>query len=384
MNGQFGKVGKVMGSMSAAALAITMIAGAPSTARADGFTSISFSTGFSSNDCGPSRGGHGRGGSWGGGGHDRGYIGGGYNSRSSWSGHNRGSGVSISFSSFNRYDDCRPGIQYVRSCPPVVVNRPVYVDACAPRPVVINRPVYVDPCPPVVVSRPVVVTRPVVVERPVVIERPVVVERPVVYQPTIVSDSTEVTEQPIVRTVYSPSTTVVSRPVTTKRVVVEEVPVATRTTTVESTSQIVLTPYQAALEAIKDKKPGEAVDQLTAHISANPGDVRASRILAIMLTEQKNTSEAVRVVIDAYKRDPSLARQPVDAAELSIGAGRLRDITNEAERYAAKMRTGSSYLTVAMLMQAEGRHEDALAMIARAGEAGLDSGISSTFEAALR
>jgi tetratricopeptide (TPR) repeat protein len=206
----------------------------------------------------------------------------------------------------------------------------------------------------------------------------------VVYQPTIYSDTTEVTEQPITRTVYSPSTTVVSRPVVTKRVVVEEIPTATRTTTVQDTTQIILTPYQAALEAIKDKKPGEAVDQLNAHIAANPGDLRAARILAIMLTEQKNTSEAVRVVIDAYKRDPSLARQPIDAAELNIGSGRLRDITNEAERYAAKLRTGSSYLTVAMLMQAEGRHEDALAMVARASDAGLDQGIASTLEAALR
>jgi hypothetical protein len=359
--------GKVMGSMSAAVLAITLIAGAPSVAHADGFTSISFSTGVGSSDCGPSRGG------WGGGhgggfsrGHDRGhfgssYIGGGYNSRSSWSHRDGGSRVSFSFSSINRYDDCRPNIHYVRPCPPVVVHRPV-----------IHRPVYVDPCPPVVVHRPVMV------------ERPVVIERPVVYQPTIVSDTTEITEQPIVRTVYSPSTTVVSRPVVTKRVVVEEVPTSTRTTTVQDTTQIILTPYQAALEAIKDKKPGEAVDQLTAHLAANSGDLRAARILAIMLTEQKNTSEAVRVVIDAYKREPALARQPIDAAELNIGSGRLRDITNEAERYAAKMRTGSAYLTVAMLMQAEGRHEDALDMVARAAQAGLDQGIASTLEAALR
>lgn len=374
--------GKVTAGMSATALAITMIAGAPSIAHADGFTSISFSSGYSSNDCGPSRGGHGRGG-WGGGGHDRGYIGGGYNSRSSWSSYDRGSGVSVSFSSFNRYDDCRSGIQYVGSCPPpVVVHRPVYVDPCPPRPVVIHRPVYVDPCPPVVVSRPVIV------QRPVVVERPVVIERPVVYQPTVYSDTTEVTEQPIVRTVYSPSTTVVSRPVVTKRVIVEETPVVTpstrTTTTVESTTQVILTPYQAALEAIKDKKPGEAVDQLTAHIGANPSDLRAARVLAVMLTEQKNTGEAVRVVIDAYKRDPALARQPVDAAELNIGTGRLRDISNEAERYASKMRTGSAYLTVAMLMQAEGRHAEALDMIARASQAGLDQGIASTFEAALR
>jgi len=49
-----------------------------------------------------------------------------------------------------------------------------------------------------------------------------------------------------------------------------------------------------------------------------------------MYAEQNNCAEAAARMIAAYKADANLVNQPVDAASLGIGAGRLRDISNNA------------------------------------------------------
>ena len=116
----------------------------------------------------------------------------------------------------------------------------------------------------------------------------------------------------------------------------------------------------------------------------NPGDIRALRLTAIMYAEQNNCSEAAARMVEAYKADVNLVNQPIDAASLGLGAGRLRDITNNAERYSMKLRTGSSYLVTTVLMQAEGRTADAAAMADKAGAAGLESGIATGLAAAFR
>ena len=313
------------------AAALIALTGAP--ALAGGFTSISISSG---GYCGNGL-----------------SIGGSY---SSWSGnHYRGFQYG-GFGYGNYFNDCSPA--FVPRCEPVYY-RPIVRSYCPP-PVV-----YV---PPIVIQRPVYYTQPVVYTQPVQYQQ--TSYQPVVYQTPVVTRRV-VTEE--------------SQPIIEETVIVKKAPqVIKKVTTIEEPAQRSLSAYEAGLRAIQDRKPGEAIDQLNEHLRTNPGDMRALRLSALMYAEQNNCAEAATRMIEAYKADASLANQPIDAASLGIGAGRLRDITNNAERYSMKLRTGSSLLVTTVLMQAEGRAAEALANSEKAMAAGLELAIAAGLEASLR
>ena len=133
-----------------------------------------------------------------------------------------------------------------------------------------------------------------------------------------------------------------------------------------------LTEIDYAMEAMQAGKTSIAIDRFLEHLKTNTDDFVAMRLIGMMYLEEKQPSEAASRIAFAYKRMPELARRPIDAADLRVDSARLREMVVKASRYANKMKTGSGWLMVTVLMQAEGRTEFALTNLAKAEAAGLD------------
>jgi len=152
---------------------------------------------------------------------------------------------------------------------------------------------------------------------------------------------------------------------------------------------VVPTTYDKALDAVRAKHTAQAIKDLNRHIkelaadaTASP-DFRAERLLAVMYLENAEFSEAMSRLALAYRRLPGLASEPLDAADLGIESARLRDLVVKAVRYANRMNTGSAWLMVTILMQAEGRNDLALLNLAKAEAVGLDKKLAEALRAAL-
>ncbi len=133
-----------------------------------------------------------------------------------------------------------------------------------------------------------------------------------------------------------------------------------------------LTEIDYAMDAMQAGKTAIAIDRFLEHLKANTDDFVAMRLIGMMYLEEKQPSEAAARIAFAYKRMPELARRPIDAADLRLDSSRLREMVVKASKYANKMKTGSGWLLVTVLMQAEGRTEFALTNLAKAEAAGLD------------
>ncbi len=133
-----------------------------------------------------------------------------------------------------------------------------------------------------------------------------------------------------------------------------------------------LTEIDYAMDAMQTGKTSIAIDRFLEHLKTNTDDFVAMRLIGMMYLEEKQPSEAASRIAFAYKRMPELARRPIDAADLRLDSARLREMVVKASKYANKMKTGSGWLMVTVLMQAEGRTEFALANLAKAEAAGLD------------
>lgn len=133
-----------------------------------------------------------------------------------------------------------------------------------------------------------------------------------------------------------------------------------------------LTEIDYAMDAMQAGKTSIAIDRFLEHLKTNTDDFVAMRLIGMMYLEEKQPSEAATRIAFAYKRMPELARRPIDAADLRLDSARLREMVVKASKYANKMKTGSGWLMVTVLMQAEGRTEFALSNLAKAEAAGLD------------
>lgn len=149
------------------------------------------------------------------------------------------------------------------------------------------------------------------------------------------------------------------------------------------------TTYDHALDAVSARRTAQAITELKKHLkevaadSAASPDLRAERLLAVMYLENSEFSEALSRLALAYRRLPALAGEPLDAADLGIDSARLRELVVKSVRYANRLNTGSSWLMVTILMQAEGRSELALANLAKAEAVGLDKQLAAELRAAL-
>lgn len=129
-----------------------------------------------------------------------------------------------------------------------------------------------------------------------------------------------------------------------------------------------------------------AVRVYSAHLSRHPGDVMALRALGVALIERGETRSGVDSVERAYRIDPTLGARLFDR-ELLRTPENLGLVLDRATSLAHQLEQGpgatAAWLTVAVLMQADGRLEPARTSLERAREAGLDRRVAGPMQDAL-
>lgn len=144
-----------------------------------------------------------------------------------------------------------------------------------------------------------------------------------------------------------------------------------------------LTPLERADEALSEGRSRDAVREYRAYLKASPEDAAAMRSLALALIQDKKIPGAVAVMAMAYERDTGLANQPMKPDILADGTSDLHTALLSVVAYANRVGTASSWLTVTVLMQAEGRDETAAKMLKRAMDQGLNAKVAGALELAL-
>ncbi|MCB9845227.1 MAG: hypothetical protein H6811_04480 [Phycisphaeraceae bacterium] len=145
------------------------------------------------------------------------------------------------------------------------------------------------------------------------------------------------------------------------------------------------TPFGWGEWHMKRRELGPAMDAFREHLRQTPDDAAAQRCLAIVLLEDGRFADGVAMLRLAYGTSPALASLPLDSQLLARnGSDRLGWLVRRMATYANQADTPSSWLTEAVLMQGQGRKEQARRMLARAVDVGLDASIAGPLQAALR
>lgn len=144
-----------------------------------------------------------------------------------------------------------------------------------------------------------------------------------------------------------------------------------------------LTELEQAELALAVGDSDEAVQLFQAYVDTHEETPEVVRSLALALFEAGRIEEAVATMALAYEREPSLAARPVEPMELEGDDTEMLDRVRRAVRYAHKVKTGSAWLTVAVLMQAQERDRVAMTMAERAKDAGLAEPVYNEFRVAL-
>lgn len=138
-----------------------------------------------------------------------------------------------------------------------------------------------------------------------------------------------------------------------------------------------------AMEHLRQRDYARAAERLRAWLDEHPQDGEALRALGVALIAGRDVRHGVPTVALAYHTDPWLAWHPLPADVLGTRES-LRDVLRRVSMHANEVRSASGWLTLAVLMQAEGRRADAARMLQRARAAGLDTTIERELSAALR
>jgi len=126
-----------------------------------------------------------------------------------------------------------------------------------------------------------------------------------------------------------------------------------------------------------------AIDAYKAHLDSYPTDWLAVRELGLALVQRGDRGDGIALVNYAYSMDPSLAYDAVPISVFGQSDRVLRDSVVDVVGWGHRNPSASAWLTVAVLMQAEGRDGPALRMIDRAQEFGLDAEVESTMRSVL-
>lgn len=145
-----------------------------------------------------------------------------------------------------------------------------------------------------------------------------------------------------------------------------------------------VTSLERAQMSLRDGEPERAVKELRTHLRKSPDDANAMRLLAVALLESGSFDDGVAVLRNAYRTAPTLADEPIAFADVGLSAKREREMLSEVVQYAHKVNSASAWLSVASIMQAEGRNALAKQMLDRAVHVGLDRETHKAFEQALR
>jgi hypothetical protein len=129
--------------------------------------------------------------------------------------------------------------------------------------------------------------------------------------------------------------------------------------------------------------PENAVDAFRAHLNEYPSDWIAVRELGIAKLQVGDRGDGIALISYAYMMEPSLSSYAVPVELFGNSDDYLRDILIDTVGWGHRNPSASAWLSVAVLMQAEGRDQPALRMIERAAEYGLDSSVESEMRAVL-
>jgi hypothetical protein len=141
------------------------------------------------------------------------------------------------------------------------------------------------------------------------------------------------------------------------------------------------TELDRAVEAMHAERYDAAVDWLRAYVRENPSDGKAMRWLSVALLSARNPDDAAAMMRMAYSTDIGLAGEPLNRFELGLNQTELRDLVVRASIYANAHDTGSSWLLLGVLMQAEGRVNLAGEQFDKAAAAGCDPAIIERLKA---
>lgn len=117
-----------------------------------------------------------------------------------------------------------------------------------------------------------------------------------------------------------------------------------------------------------------AIRVYSSHVANHPGDVRALRSLGVALIERGDVDQGTGLVERSYLIDPTLANTAFDR-ELLRDVNHLSEVldrvTARAGQLDGKPEAAAPWLTVAVLMQADGRTSPARVALDKAKDAGL-------------
>lgn len=142
-------------------------------------------------------------------------------------------------------------------------------------------------------------------------------------------------------------------------------------------------PFEIGVAAFRAGNTQAAVQILNNVVAADKEDTIAMRILALALLEQREPDNAAAMMRQAYRMDPTLASRVLEVDALALTSSRRTSLINRAVEYANRVGSASGWLTVAVLMQADGRFELARRMLKRAADEGLEPDVRKAFEAAI-
>jgi hypothetical protein len=131
--------------------------------------------------------------------------------------------------------------------------------------------------------------------------------------------------------------------------------------------------------ALKIGEPEAAIDAYRKHLDAHPDDPEVMRRLGMAMIDARNVREGVAMVALAYRTDPRLCERPVPADLLGEARADLRTAVNRVSIYANNTDLASAWLTMAVLVQSEGRTDVARRMAERARTSGLDEALALRF-----
>lgn len=132
-----------------------------------------------------------------------------------------------------------------------------------------------------------------------------------------------------------------------------------------------LTAYESARMWLNAGNAEAAVSWFEAHLKEYPTQIGVMREYAVALLQAGRMADAVSMMGYVYDLSPSLANEPLDPGLWGGSATRMRASVAAAVRHAQRAPSGNAWLTVAVIMQAEGRDAVALRMAERARDEGL-------------
>jgi hypothetical protein len=166
-------------------------------------------------------------------------------------------------------------------------------------------------------------------------------------------------------------------------------PPTTQTTPAPSQSTVSQAPTDPptaldyAKAAMQAGQPLVGITHLRKHLKEHPDDAAAMRLLSLALLQEKQFDTAVAMLRQAYIADPSLSIEPIAPWQLGLSDQEFHKLVSRAVLFAHRVDSGSAWLMVASLMQAQGRREQALNMLNRAERQGLQTEVLSPLKAAL-